>query len=73
MRNKKIILSGNKAACYYCCKIFDSKEVVDFIKEKDGDSTALCPRCGIDTLISDSQAELSPEFIKAMQQHYFKY
>ncbi|KAB0489149.1 cytoplasmic protein, partial [Pseudomonas vancouverensis] len=38
----------------------------------DGGNTALCPKCGIDSVIgSASNAPVNPEFLLKMYEHWF--
>jgi len=60
-KNKEKILSSAKCVCYYCCKTFLAKDVVEYCKEKSGGETALCPNCGIDSVIGDSDSILPNE------------
>lgn len=34
--------------CYFCIRVFDTDEIVDFT---DNGNTALCPHCGVDAII----------------------
>ena len=63
------IEQSHKCGCFSCCEIFDASEVVDFI---DNGETALCPHCGIDSVIGDASGlEITPQFLKAMYHHWF--
>ena len=35
--------------CYYCTKQYPSDEIEEFV---DGEKTAICPKCGIDSVVS---------------------
>ena len=52
MYNKSIILVSDMAACYCCMQYFKAAEVNEFVD--DGDVTALCPHCGVDTVLGDA-------------------
>ena len=39
--------------CFYCLKIFPPSEVTEWMEEGGDGETALCPRCGIDSVIGD--------------------
>lgn len=55
--------------CFYCTDIFDYKNIQDWVD--DGD-TALCPSCGIDSVIgSASGYPVNKEFLEAMKKHWF--
>ena len=55
--------------CFYCTDIFDYKNIQDWV---DGNDTALCPTCGIDSVIgSASGYPANKEFLEAMKKHWF--
>lgn len=66
--NKNSLQEAKKVACYYCCKRFNFEEIKDFT---DGGLTAICPQCGIDSLIPDEDENLSDEFLKECSEYWF--
>ena len=48
IRNRKSLNEVSECACYYCYKIYEVKEIKDYT---DMEETALCPYCGIDTVL----------------------
>jgi len=46
--NKLNIASGTHCGCYFCFKIFNGHRIVKWV---DGNTTALCPHCDMDTVI----------------------
>ena len=57
--------------CFHCLKIFHPDDINDWVKDKD-DMTALCPYCGIDSVIGESSGyPITNEFLKKMNQHWF--
>ncbi|REJ68193.1 MAG: cytoplasmic protein [Planctomycetota bacterium] len=67
------VMRSEHCVCFYCLKTFPSSEISEWIDEIDGvGTTALCPHCGIDSVIgSASGYPLEPEFIRKMNQHWF--
>lgn len=57
--NKKEIKKSKSCGCVYCLNVFDSKKVVKYCHEKDGSLTALCPICGIDSVIPNHTIKFS--------------
>jgi hypothetical protein len=60
--------------CFYCCALFTSSEIKDWIDEdKEGiGQTALCPRCGIDSVIgSKAGFPIKTDFLDQMKNHWF--
>ncbi len=50
--NREQLLKASKCGCFYCLKIFNPKEIKKWC---DGEKTAICPYCGIDSIIYDSK------------------
>ena len=48
--NKITLEKTEECVCYYCLKIYPSKEVKGYVKDKNG-YTAICPMCGIDSVL----------------------
>lgn len=66
--NKKELLKDKKCGCFFCLKIFNPKE----IKEWVGENTARCPYCGIDSIIGESSKyPITKEFLKEMKKYWF--
>ncbi len=52
--HQKEILESDLCSCFYCLKIFKPKEVLEWIDDDNPKGqTALCPSCGIDSVIGD--------------------
>ena len=70
IHNKPKLLKNQKCGCFYCCKTFASKEIIDWVEEEP--ETALCPYCGIDTVIGEYAGfPLTKEFLDAMRKKWF--
>jgi len=60
------------AACFYCEEMFMANTVKEFITERrGGEDTALCPLCGIDSVICDKDVVITPEPISTMRKEWF--
>lgn len=67
--NRKELEKSSKCGCFYCLKIYDSKEIVNWT---DGGSTAVCPYCGVDSVLyENSFYPVTEEFLKAMKKRWF--
>ena len=63
------VTSSDVCGCFYCEKTFPSSEITDWT---DAGKTALCPRCGIDSVIgSKSGYPTTPEFLQEMNLYWF--
>ena len=70
-KNKEQLIESNICGCFYCCKIYSPKEIKEYLNE--GDGTALCPYCGIDSVIAEnSRFKITKEFLKKMHDYWFK-
>ena len=80
--NKSQTLQGETCGCFYCLAIFNSREIEDWIPEVPYDSvtdksaadlvTALCPYCGIDSVIgARSGFPITKDFLQKMHDYWF--
>ena len=54
--------------CFCCCRIYDSLEVTDMFPAR-GENTAMCPYCGIDSVIGDySGIPIRKDVLKELSQ-----
>lgn len=67
--NKEALSKADKCGCFYCERIFDSKEVYEYLS---GGDTAFCPYCTIDSVIPENDKyPLTPEFLHLMREYWF--
>jgi hypothetical protein len=73
IRNQEEVLASDQCGCFYCLRIFEPKEIVEWLPEyKTPGVTAFCPYCFIDSVIgSRSGYPITPEFLAAMQSRWF--
>jgi hypothetical protein len=75
IRHEKQIMASDICGCFYCRKIFKPSDIVEWIDESEeigGGRTAMCPKCGIDSVIgSASGYPITVEFLKKMQRKWF--
>ncbi len=72
--NRADVESSRRCGCFYCLEIFEADEVEDWAVEDDlgRRQTALCPYCGIDSVLGDrSGFPITPEFLAEMEKHWF--
>lgn len=69
--HREALQQSHVCGCFYCCSTLSAAEVEEWLDDEDG--TALCPRCGIDSVIgSKSGYPVSDQhFLKAMHQRWF--
>ena len=69
MHNKDEIIKSERCGCFYCLAIFSPGEIKEWVDDND---TALCPKCGIDSVIgSASGFPITPNFLKKMKEAWF--
>jgi hypothetical protein len=57
--------------CFYCLEIFDREEITEWVNDEGG-RTALCPYCGIDSVIGDKSGyPIDKEFLGLMKNYWF--
>lgn len=55
-KNKELVEKSDKCGCYYCNSIISPSEV-EYLEEVDGPYTAICPKCGMDTVLDNRSIE----------------
>lgn len=70
-KNFESVKRSKKCGCFNCQEIFNADEVVDFVTERDGQKTALCPYCGIDSVIQDANVKITSELLEKMNTEWF--
>lgn len=72
--HRKPLLTSDLCGCFYCLAIFQPVEVRSWIHEWDGeDQTAMCPKCGIDSVIcSNSGYPITTDFLRQMNAYWFR-
>ena len=70
MENRAEIEVSELCGCFYCLRTYDAKDVIDWV---DDGGTAVCPKCGIDSVLADSsQLPVNDSsFLNAMYGHWF--
>lgn len=69
--NKEALLGDPVCGCFYCLEIFRPTEITEWIPETKG--TAVCPYCGVDSVIGESSGFLiTKEFLTKMHSYWFK-
>ena len=70
--NKEELLRVNRCGCMNCLKIFNPKEIKEWINFSEG-LTAFCPYCHIDSVIPESEEYvLNEELLGELHECFFK-
>lgn len=70
-KNKDEVLNFEECGCFYCTTIFSTSEIDEWIEESDGKETAVCPKCGIDSILSEKYPIFDKVFLDEMQFYWF--
>jgi hypothetical protein len=72
-RNETQIKSSHICGCFYCKSIFNPEDVVQWCdNDGRGEPTALCPHCGIDSVIGDACGmRITPSLLELMNLQFF--
>lgn len=73
IRHRQEVLASSVCGCFYCCHVFPPSEIDIWVDDWEGvGQTALCPKCGIDSVIgAESTFPIAPHFLAAMHAHWF--
>ena len=81
-RHGEELARSDRAGCFYCLAVFNSAEISEWVDEGgDGfvdaprnDSTAICPKCGIDSVIGDASGfpVTDESFLREMNKLWFQ-
>ena len=68
--NRLALEQSSVCGCFHCLKSYPPKEITEWLSE--GCGTALCPHCGIDSVIAESSGyPITKEFLSEMNKYWF--
>ena len=67
--NVDIIKTSDECVCVYCLMRFTPGEIVEWTDNK---MTAICPHCGVDSVISKNSYEYTEEDLRRWHQFGFE-
>ena len=71
-KNWKQVKESSSVGCFYCLEVMPSDSIVEYCFERDGDRTAICARCGTDSVLGDAgDFPVNLEFLTAMNNYWF--
>lgn len=69
IHHRKQLENSSVCGCFFCGEIFSPKEIQEWV---DNNDTALCPYCGIDSVLGDSSGfPVTKEFLGEMRKYWF--
>lgn len=67
--HKQLVETSKQCGCFYCLSVFRPADIKEWT---DQGQTALCPECGIDSVLPQAAGyELSQEFLSQMEAYWF--
>ncbi|WFL78608.1 cytoplasmic protein [Altererythrobacter arenosus] len=78
--NRTLVSESKECGCFHCESVFSSSRIDEWIEETQGSYseapdpfTAVCPDCGIDSVLGDAclYPVTDPAFLHAMRLHWF--
>jgi len=74
--NMPALENDKLCGCFYCLKIFSPTEITEYLQDDDipidKDGTALCPYCGVDSVIGESSGyPITEDFLRKMKKYWF--
>jgi hypothetical protein len=68
-RHRDVLLKSQVCGCFHCMKTFSPTDIVEWTDRKQ---TAICPKCGIDSVIGDASGfPVTGEFLQEMCDYWF--
>ncbi|MFN4102219.1 MAG: cytoplasmic protein [Pararhodobacter sp.] len=72
IRNRAEIAASHLCGCFFCLATINAGEIAEWVDEDDGGETAICPRCGVDSVLGDASGfPLDTGFLSQMQRRWF--
>ncbi len=70
--HKEEVMASNLCGCFYCEQTFPPTEIEEWIDESQAKGeTAICPKCGIDSVLSSSFPITDKQFLTEMHSLWF--
>ena len=69
--HRALLEQSERCGCFHCVSIFDVRAIDEWV---DDETTVMCPRCGIDSVIGSSSGfPIDNVFLAAMRRRWFAY
>ncbi|MEH6993745.1 cytoplasmic protein [Neobacillus drentensis] len=67
--HRKDLERDQVCGCFHCLKIYSPSEITEWV---DDDDTALCPYCGIDSVLGESAGyPITEQFLNGLHKAWF--
>jgi hypothetical protein len=73
IRHRAEVERSGDCGCFHCLAIFEPRSINAWTDQENGTGqTALCPECGIDSVIGGASGlPVSESFLRSMRSHWF--
>lgn len=62
------VLTSKEVGCFYCLEVYHPYEIREWT---DNSQTAICPRCGIDSVLPNMKFPGAKKFLANMKRYWF--
>lgn len=69
MHNRPFLTGQARCGCFHCLEFYSVNEIMDWT---DDGQTAICPRCGVDAVLSTCTDSLTADFLARMHVRWFE-
>jgi hypothetical protein len=69
-KHRGALEASEMCACFFCFRRFTSADIKKWV---DVDQTALCPHCGLDSVLGNASVRIDDRFLRKMHQHHHGY
>ena len=71
--HRKDVLESDSCGCFCCCAVFRPSDIKEWTDKRKGEGrTALCPKCGVDSVLgSKSGYPITQESLAKMKAYWF--
>ena len=68
--HRDLLVNDKLCGCFHCLKLFSPSEINEWAEDISG--TAICPYCGIDSIIGESSGyPMTEDFLLKMKKYWF--
>lgn len=68
--NVESIRQSDRLGCF-CCKTIWAPAATPIKEWIDHETTALCPHCGVDSVLAEKDVHITKEFLEEMNEYWF--
>ena len=71
--NREEVSQSGKCGCFYCLSVFKPESIKEWTDDETQASTALCPYCGVDSVVGDKSGfEITENLLNQLHDYWFK-